>query len=405
VRQFNQYQKSTTVVKRLTAMDQARINTIRAIYKQHFKEEPASIVVAPGRINLIGEHTDYSEGFVLPVAIDRDVAILFSPRQDGFVAVYSVDFDEFYQTQLSHFEKQKTSWIDYLQGIIWALSDDGYPLKGWQGVVSGNIPIGAGLSSSAALEIAIGKTFILSSNISIDPTNLALIALKAERDWIGLNVGIMDQLISADAKTNHAMLLDCKTLNYEFVPIPENVSFIIMDTTTRRELTHSAYNTRHKEIQEVTRLLNVNSLREASQSDLDAMQTVIPEILYKRAKHVISENSRVLQFVHAMRNHDLLSMGKLINESHASLRDDYEVSSDALNLIVDLANNQSCCFGARLMGAGFGGCALALVSQGEELGFIQEVHSAYQDEAGIAPCLFIVKSATGVHTHNLKKNN
>ena len=127
---------------------------------------------------------------------------------------------------------------------------------------------------------------------------MALIALKAERDWIGLNVGIMDQLISADAKTNHAMLLDCKTLNYEFVPIPENVSFIIMDTTTRRELTHSAYNTRHKEIQEVTRLLNVNSLREASQSDLDAMQTVIPEILYKRAKHVISENSRVLQFVH-----------------------------------------------------------------------------------------------------------
>ena len=181
-------------------MDQARINTIRAIYKQHFKEEPASIVVAPGRINLIGEHTDYSEGFVLPVAIYRDVAILFSPRQDGFVAVYSVDFDEFYQTQLSHFEKQKTSWIDYLQGIIWALSDDGYPLKGWQGVVSGNIPIGAGLSSYAALEIAIGKTFILSSNISIDPTNLALIALKAERDWIGLNVGIMDQLISADAK-------------------------------------------------------------------------------------------------------------------------------------------------------------------------------------------------------------
>ena len=367
------------------------------------KDEPASFVIAPGRINLIGEHTDYSEGFVLPVAIDRDVAILFSPRQDDFVAVYSVDFDEFHQMRLFDLEKQKSSWIDYLQGIIWALSDEGYPLKGWQGVISGNIPIGAGLSSSAALEIAIVKTFILASNISIDPTHLALIALKAERDWIGLNVGLMDQLISADAKVNHAMLLDCKTLDYKFIPIPENVSFIVMDTLTRRELTHSAYNTRHKEIQEVTRLLNVNSLRETNQSDLDARQTIIPEILYKRTKHVISENSRVLQFVHAMQNHDLRSMGELINESHASLRDDYEVSSDALNLIVDLAKNQSACFGARLMGAGFGGCALALVSQGEESGFIHEVKSAYQDKAGIAPSLFIVKSANGVHTQELNK--
>ena len=384
-------------------MDQARINTIHAVYKQHLKDEPASFVIAPGRINLIGEHTDYSEGFVLPVAIDRDVAILFSPRQDDFVAVYSVDFDEFHQMRLFDLEKQKSSWIDYLQGIIWALSDEGYPLKGWQGVISGNIPIGAGLSSSAALEIAIVKTFILASNISIDPTHLALIALKAERDWIGLNVGIMDQLISADAKVNHAMLLDCKTLDYKFIPIPENVSFIVMDTLTRRELTHSAYNIRHKEIQEVTRLLNVNSLRETNQSDLDARQTIIPEILYKRTKHVISENSRVLQFVHAMQNHDLRSMGELINESHASLRDDYEVSSDALNLIVDLAKNQSACFGARLMGAGFGGCALALVSQGEESGFIHEVKSAYQDKAGIAPSLFIVKSANGVHTQELNK--
>ncbi|HOR18322.1 MAG TPA: galactokinase [Brevefilum sp.] len=384
-------------------MDQARINTIHAVYKKHFKDEPASFVIAPGRINLIGEHTDYSEGFVLPVAIDRDVAILFSPRQDDFIRVYSVDFDEFHQMRLFDLEKQKSSWIDYLQGIIWALSDEGYPLKGWQGVISGNIPIGAGLSSSAALEIAIVKTFILASNISIDPTHLALIALKAERDWIGLNVGIMDQLISADAKVNHAMLLDCKTLDYKFIPIPENVSFIVMDTLTRRELTQSAYNIRHKEIQEVTRLLNVNSLRETNQSDLDARQTIIPEILYKRTKHVISENSRVLQFVHAMQNHDLRSMGELINESHASLRDDYEVSSDALNLIVDLAKNQSACFGARLMGAGFGGCALALVSQGEESGFIHEVKSAYQDKAGIAPSLFIVKSANGVHTQELNK--
>lgn len=382
-------------------MNERRIDQVRAVYYQQFGGEPASFAVAPGRINLIGEHTDYSEGFVLPVAIDRDVMILFSPRPDDRVLIYSIDFDDRYQTQLTKLERQDHTWAKYVQGVAWALSENGYPLKGWQGVISGNIPIGAGLSSSAALQIAIGKTFCLASNVSIDPTTLALIAQKAEIAWVGVNVGIMDQLISAAGKADCAVLLDCKTLDYEYIPIPEAASFVALDTLTRRELTDSEYNTRHEEIQKVTSILGLHSLREASASYLVRCQEQIPTKLMKRAKHVINENNRVIQFVDAMRSKDLILMGSLINESHASLRDDYEVSSDALNLIVDLANNQPGCFGARMMGAGFGGCALALLGKGEEADFIYAVSVAYREEMGVEPNAFIVKSAHGARAQTL----
>ncbi len=382
-------------------MNERRIDQIRAVYYQQFGGEPASFAVAPGRINLIGEHTDYSEGFVLPVAIDRDVMILFSPRPDDRVLIYSIDFDDRYQTQLTKLERQDHTWAKYVQGVAWALSENGYPLKGWQGVISGNIPIGAGLSSSAALQIAIGKTFCLASNVSIDPTTLALIAQKAEIAWVGVNVGIMDQLVSAAGKADCAVLLDCKTLDYEYIPIPEAASFVVLDTLTRRELTNSEYNTRHEEIQKVTAILGLHSLREASASHLARCQERISTKLMKRAKHVINENNRVIQFVDAMRSKDLILMGSLINESHVSLRDDYEVSSDVLNLIVDLANNQPGCFGARMMGAGFGGCALALLGKSEEADFIHAVSVAYREEMGVEPNAFIVKSAHGARAQTL----
>jgi galactokinase len=212
----------------------------------------------------------------------------------------------------------------------------------------------------------------------------------------------MDQLISAGAKESHAMLLDCKTLDFEFIPIPENVSFIVMDTLTRRELTQSEYNTRHEEVQIVTSILGLNSLREANYSDLKAKEKEISPTLMKRANHVINENYRVLNFVEAMRRNNLISMGKLLNESHVSLRDDFEVSSEALNLLVDLANLRPNCYGARMTGAGFGGCALAMVKKGNEESFIQEVTAAYKKITGICPNLFTIQSVNGANSQKLK---
>jgi galactokinase len=359
------------------------------------------IVVAPGRINLIGEHTDYTEGFVLPVAINRDVTIVFSPRQDDLIRVYSMDFDEIFEANITNLGKKENQWADYINGMAWALIDAGHQLSGWQGVVSGNIPIGAGLSSSAAFEVAVGKTFCIASNIEISSTQLAKLAQMAEINWVGVNVGIMDQLISSAGKANAAMLLDCRTLAFEFVPIPLQVSLLVLDTLTRRELTHSAYNNRHEEVKKATQILELHSLRDASIELLQKKQTEMTDTLYRRARHIVTENERVIRFVYAMRNSEINQMGALINASHVSLRDDYEVSSNALDTIVNLAQNQPGCLGARMMGAGFGGCALALLRKGDEDGFKHDVSATYREKTGVEPNIFRVNSADGVRVEPL----
>lgn len=288
-------------------------------------------------------------------------------------------------------------------GMAWALLDTGYTLSGWQGAMSGNIPIGAGLSSSAAFEVAIGKTFCLASNLDLSPTKLALLSRKAEAEWVGVNVGIMDQLISAAGKEGHALLLDCKTLDFEYVPIPEGVTMVVLDTMTRRELKKSDYNARHEEVKQASRLLDVQFLREATPQMVEETRPQMPSTIYRRARHVVSENERVHNFSHAMRNNDLLMMGQLIDASHASLRDDFEVSSPELNLIVELAQKQPECLGARMMGAGFGGCALALLKTGHVDPFSEKVFHPYYSQTGIEPHIFNVTSAVGVveNTHFL----
>jgi galactokinase len=382
-------------------MIEPRINQQISVYTKRFHTPPTFIASAPGRINLIGEHTDYTEGFVLPVAIDREVTIVFSPRQDDLIQIFSMDFDEIYEANITELEKGQNHWFDYINGIAWALIDAGFHLSGWQGVISGNIPIGAGLSSSAAFEIAVGKTFSSSSEITINPTRLALLAQNAEKHWVGVNVGIMDQLISSAGKANHAMLLDCRTLSFDFIPIPEQISLVVLDTLTRRELTHSAYNTRHEEVKQATKILDVPSLRDASIELLSENSSSMPKTLYKRARHIVTENERVSQFVNAMRKNEIVEMGALINASHASLRDDFEVSSEALDTIADLAQNHPGCLGARMLGAGFGGCALALLYKGHQVSFIQSVSTAYRQKTGIEPNIFQVRSTDGARVDPL----
>lgn len=365
-------------------------------FKHLYDYAPTTIITVPGRINLIGEHTDYSEGFVLPVAINLGIVIALSPRPDNLVRLYSVDFDEHLEIDLTTFVKEKKGWQEYVKGVAWALLDEGYELHGWQGVVAGNIPIGAGLSSSAALEIAAAKAFSITENLSLTSTELAKIGKKAESDWVGVNVGIMDQLISAAGKADHAVKLDCRTLDIEYVPIPENVGFVVLDTMTRRELTHSAYNTRHNEVKEASSALGIPVLRDATLPLLEKNVKILTPSIYKRARHVLTENERVHAFISAMRITNLQEMGHLINASHDSLRDDFEVSSNELNIMVELARNQPVCLGARMMGAGFGGCALGLIMNENVNIFSENVRQAYFNETGIQPHIFKVVSADGV---------
>lgn len=372
-------------------------------YFRLYQSDPDLLVVAPGRINLIGEHTDYSDGFVLPVAINLGIVIAMSPREDDRVELYSKDLDDQLQFDLSDLSRGNEGWKEYIKGVAWALGEKGYELQGWQGVFAGSIPIGAGLSSSAAVLVAAAKAFSISSDLSLSATTLAQIGKTAESEWVGVNVGIMDQLVSAAGKSDHAVCLDCRTLEYEYVPIPENVSFVVLDTMTRRELSNSAYNTRHEEVKQAAKILGVHKLRDATLDLLNEKKTSLSDTLYRRARHVISENERVFACSSAMKNGDLQKMGALIDASHLSLRDDFEVSSKELNLIVEIAQNQSSCLGARMSGAGFGGCALALIENANVEHFIKKVTETYLAETNIRPHIFKVESEDGVHADNVNK--
>ena len=372
---------------------------IQKVYKKYlhfFKSKPEMMVFAPGRVNLIGEHTDYSEGFVFPIAINMGIVIGFSPRDDDKLSLYSLDFDQYFDQKISDFEKGTINWDEYLKGVAWGLKKAGYKLKGLQGVFAGDLPIGAGLSSSAALEIAAAKSFCVASGIDMPKKVLAKICQKAEYEWVGVNVGIMDQLISATGRMGYALKLDCRTLETEYFSIPENICFVVMDTNTRRELSHSDYNTRHEEVRMAEDILGIR-LRDASLSMLMKKKDQMPSVLYKRAKHVITENLRVHEFGLAMETNDLERMGDLLNESHRSLRDDYQVSSKELDIIVSSSQVQRGCYGARMTGAGFGGCALALIDKEKLDDFTKGLSRLYKERTGIKPDIFKVESNNGVY--------
>ncbi|MDT8380992.1 MAG: galactokinase [Brevefilum sp.] len=366
-------------------------------FRNLFGADPEFLVFAPGRVNLIGEHTDYSDGFVLPFAINLGIVLAFSPTNNDQIDIHAIDFDQLFSQKVSKNSKGPADWTAYIKGVIWALKSQIVQLKGFQGVVAGNLPIGAGLSSSAALEVVAAKALCASSDVDISSPKLAQICQRAERGWVGVNVGIMDQLISACGKRGHAVKLDCRTLDTEYVLIPDGIRFIVLDTNTRRELSHSAYNKRSEEVEWAAQILKVRALRDASLSMLIKEKDKFPSTIYRRARHVISENDRVHAFVNAMKNHDLQKMGHLLNESHISLRDDFEVSSEELNIIVDIAIAQPGCYGARMAGAGFGGCALAMVNERFLDDFIHKVQHEYKKQTNIEPHIFSVKSSDGVY--------
>ncbi|MBZ0308323.1 MAG: galactokinase [Anaerolineae bacterium] len=364
-------------------------------YVEQFGEKPQVVVRAPGRVNLIGEHTDYNDGFVMPLAIDRAVWLALRPTGTEAVRIRSLDFDAPIYFDLNRLEKAPSSPAEYVKGIAWALQQAGYALKGFEGVMKGDVPIGAGLSSSAALELAAARAFASVSNLPWDQSQMALLAQKAENSWVGVNSGIMDQMISATGQPGQAVLIDCRSLALEAIPLPEDTAVIVLDTGTRRELVTSAYNERREQCEKAARHFGVAKLRDVSLDQFEVGYKGLDDVTMRRARHVISENERVQLAKAAMVARDTVRLGQLLNESHISLRDDFEVSSDALNTIVRIAQVHPGCYGARMTGAGFGGCGVALVKPALVGDFVEYLRVQYQRETPHSPAIYVCEASSG----------
>ena len=326
-------------------------------YREQFLEEPVLVASAPGRVNLIGEHTDYNGGFVLPCAIDRRVALAVGY---GGGQIYSADFHK----RCPIVGNRQGSWIDYPSGVVWALKEKGFDVPLFQGAFAGDVPLGSGLSSSAAIEAATALALDALLHFAMAKKDLAVLCQRAENAFVGVNSGIMDQYASLLCQAGTALLIDCRSLEAETVPLDlagTDLTLLVCDTQITRELGATGYNARRQACERAAQTLGVRELRDAHLQDLDKLSGEER----KRACHVITENARVLEAVQALRRQDFKAFGRLMYASHQSLRDDYEVSIPELDAFVEIAVHSSA-LGARLTGAGFGGCALALIRSEDE---------------------------------------
>ncbi len=356
---------------------------------------------APGRVNLIGEHTDYNEGFVLPAAIDVACWAAASRRGDGKLIVYSANFEESVESDLGGPHPQRSGkWWDYPLGVAWALQRSGYRLQGANLYIRGDVPLGAGLSSSAAIEVCIGYALLDLSGHPVDRVRLALLCQQAENEFVGARCGIMDQFIACHGQARHAVLLDCRTLDYRLVPLPERLQLVICNTMVKHELAASGYNTRRSECEEGVRRLaevapHIRSLRDLTLSELEQQRGRLTETIYKRCRHVVTENDRVHKLASALQSGQTSALQPLMSESHCSMRDDYEISCAEVDLMVELACEQKGVFGARMTGGGFGGCTINLVNAADSLEFQRRVAAAYQSATGIKPDIYVRTAAQG----------
>ena len=372
-----------------------------AAFESRHGRLPDVVVRAPGRVNLIGEHTDYNDGFVMPMAIDSAVWLALRPVAGDRVEVHSLDFDETRDFSLNAVRSRASGyadagWIEYLKGVSWALLDAGHHLEGWEGVVAGDVPVGAGLSSSAALEMACARASAAVSELPWDPAAMALLGQRAENEWVGVNCGIMDQMISACGSAGHALLLDCRSLAGSQVPLPPGTAVVVMDTGTRRGLVDSAYNERRSQCEAAAAHFGVQALRDVTVSRFEQeTEAAMPPGSWRRARHVITENDRTELAAVAMRSGDAVELGRLMDASHESLRADFEVSSAALDAMADCARGAPGCVGARMTGAGFGGCAVALVTAADVEHFASEVADRYTRATGRDPSVYVCTATDG----------
>jgi galactokinase len=352
-------------------------------------------------VNLIGEHTDYNDGFVLPMAIARYAVAAFRPRSDGVLRARSISFGETSEARIEALAAPGGhGWFDYVAGVAWALRSEGLPTPGVDLVVDGDVPIGAGLSSSAAVELATARALSAASGAPWDPVHMAKLGQKAENGYVGMNCGIMDQFASAACEEGRALLLDCRTLETRPVPVPGAAAVVVMDTGARRSLAASAYNERRaaceRVVAEIARTKpGVRALRDASPADLEAARPRLDPVDAKRASHVVAEIARPEALAKALAGGDLARSGGLMNDSHASLRDLYEVSSEELDFVTELARRQPSCHGARMTGAGFGGCAIALVDARDVARFCDAVLAGYEARFDLPAALYPCRPVAG----------
>lgn len=368
-------------------------------FEQRMGKRAALLARAPGRVNLIGDHTDYNDGFVLPMAIDRAVWIALQPRTDTEVVAHSLDFHEDATFDLGALQRDDDGWVEYVRGVAWTLGPraarDGLSLRGWEGVLAGDVPLGAGLSSSAALELATARAFAATSDLPWNSTEMALLAQRAENEWVGVNCGIMDQLISAAGVANHALLIDCRSLQTRAVPLPEKAAVVVLDTATRRGLVDSEYNERRARCEAAARAFGVKALRDVDERMFEERAASLDDVTRRRARHVVTENARTLAAADALTAGDVQRVGRLMDESHRSLRDDFEVSRAELDVMVEIAQGQPGCYGARMTGAGFGGCAVALVERDASEPFTREVAQRYERKVGLTPFIYVCAASAG----------
>ncbi|HUF54678.1 MAG TPA: galactokinase [Dehalococcoidia bacterium] len=373
----------------------------RAFAERHGRP-PSLIAEAPGRVNLIGEHTDYNQGFVLPAAIDLTIAVAAAPRDDDRIVVHALDPDQADDFRLSVAKRHPMgSWRNYVRGVVWALLDSQIPLVGADLSVTGDIPDGAGLSSSAALEFSVAGVLCAAAGADVPPRDLALLCQSAEHMYAGVQCGIMDQFASALGVVGHALFIDCRTLDAEPVALPPGVAIVVIDSRVPRNLAATPYNQRREECADAARLLGVPALRDADGAFLAATGDRLTDGLYRRARHVVTENARVLHARDAIIAADLARIGQLLAESHTSLRDDFEVSTPELDALVEIAAGTPGVIGARMTGAGFGGCTVNLVAAAQAESFIAHVLPEYAARMGIAAEAYITHATDGMRVHNV----
>jgi galactokinase len=384
------------------------VESLRQRFVQQFGSSP-QIYQAPGRVNLIGEHTDYNDGFVMPAAIGFRTLVAVSSRADQKLVIHSENYSDQVEFDLDRLPaKRANHWSDYAIGVVKMLLESGRKLNGMNFLVEGDVPQGAGLSSSASIEVAVGYALMdladgRNASSTTDLTQLALLCQRAENEFVGARCGIMDQFVASHGKRGHALMLDCRSLEYSLVPLPQDAVLAICNTMVKHSIAKGEYNQRRSECETGVRILaqrlpNVRSLRDVTLADIESCRDDLPEVVLRRCRHVVTENGRVLQAAAALHRGDLSGFGKLMLASHRSLREDFEVSCPELDLMVELAESLDGVFGARMTGGGFGGCTIALIdAEASHIdAFQQTVGESYERSTGCKPEIYVCSAADGV---------
>ncbi len=374
---------------------------LRSMHIARFNAEPA-LFVAPGRVNLIGEHTDYAEGFVMPVAINFATLAAISPRTDGKIVIYSENFGEEKTFDAAQKPVAHKDWSDYPMGVVSILTGEGHKIPGFSLSLWGDVPLGSGLSSSAALEVVTALAVLSLIGASYPGPVLARLCQRVENEFVGANCGIMDQFISANGKENHALLLDCRDLSFRLAPIPDNVALVIANTMVKHSVSGGDYPTRRRESEAACAVIashrpGVPFLRDATLEDLDKWGHEMAPKSLMRARHVISENLRTVAASEALLRGDMKELGRLMAEAHASYSGDFDGSCVEADTMVALAQDLPGLIGARLTGGGFGGCTINLVEQSQAPAFAKALGERYAAKTGIVPEIHICHASNGAH--------